>query len=69
MTTRTIPHKESMTVEFKSDRGRPSDSDLVLAVVCLANSDRRDIYLGVEDGRTAAGQARPRGAARDEWDP
>jgi ATP-dependent DNA helicase RecG len=55
VTTRTIPNKESMTVEFKSDRARLSDSDLVLAVVCLANSDGRDVYLGVEDDGTVTG--------------
>ena len=55
MTTRTIPDTESMTVEFKSDRARLPDSDLLLAVVCLANTDGGDIYLGVEDDGTVTG--------------
>lgn len=45
---RTIPDRESMTVEFKSDRNRFPDRDLVTAVVCLANTEGGDIYLGVE---------------------
>jgi ATP-dependent DNA helicase RecG len=49
---RTIPTEESMTVEFKSDRLRLPDRDLVAAVVCLANAEGGDLYLGVEeDGR------------------
>jgi hypothetical protein len=34
-----IPARESLTVEFKSDRARLSDRDLVEAIVCLANGD------------------------------
>lgn len=50
--TRTIPERESLTVEFKSDRKRLPDHDLVAAVVCLANTDGGEIYLGVEkDGQ------------------
>ncbi|MHB0876937.1 MAG: RNA-binding domain-containing protein [Anaerolineae bacterium] len=45
---RAIPERESLTVEFKSDRKRLPDRDLVEAVVCLANSDGGAIYLGVE---------------------
>jgi len=45
---RTIPDSESMTVEFKSDRSRLPDRDLVTAVVCLANTEGGEIYLGVE---------------------
>lgn len=49
---RAVPERESLTVEFKSDRSRLSDRDLVAAVVCLANTEGGDIYLGVErDGR------------------
>jgi len=49
---RTIPERESITAEFKSDVKRLSDSELVLAAVCLANTDGGEIYLGVEkDGR------------------
>jgi predicted HTH transcriptional regulator len=44
-----IPTKESLSVEFKSDRKRLPDRELVEAVVCLANTDGGAIYLGVED--------------------
>ncbi len=47
--TRPIPDRESLTVEFKSDARRLPDTDLVLAVVCLANTEGGDVYLGVED--------------------
>lgn len=46
---RTIPEQESLTVEFKSDRTRLPDKDLIETVVCLANTDGGFIYLGVED--------------------
>lgn len=49
-----IPERESLTVEFKSDRTCLSDRDLVEAVVCLANAQGGEIYLGVEnDGRVS----------------
>ncbi|MBD2774653.1 RNA-binding domain-containing protein [Iningainema tapete] len=47
--TRTIPTQESLTVEFKSDRSRLPDKELIETVVCLANTDGGEIYLGVED--------------------
>jgi ATP-dependent DNA helicase RecG len=41
-----------LTIEFKSDLKRLSDKDLAAAVVCLANTEGGDIYLGVEkDGQ------------------
>lgn len=46
---RTIPQEESLTVEFKSDRKRLPDTELVATVVCLANTDGGEIFLGVED--------------------
>jgi ATP-dependent DNA helicase RecG len=46
---RSIPQRESLTVEFKSDVVRLSDKDLVAAVVCLANTDGGELYVGVED--------------------
>src|SRR5579859_5878256 len=52
---RTIPHAESLTVEFKSDRDRLADDDLIAAVVCLANTDGGDLYIGVEDDGTITG--------------
>lgn len=49
---REVPLRESLTVEFKSDERKLSDRDLVLAAVCLANTDGDTIWLGVEnDGR------------------
>lgn len=44
-----IPQSESLTVEFKSDKKKLPDKELVLAAVCLANTDGGVIYLGVED--------------------
>lgn len=47
-----LPSRESLTVEFKSDTARLSDDELVLAVVCLANSEGGELFLGVgDDGR------------------
>jgi predicted HTH transcriptional regulator len=43
-----------MTVEFKSDRARLPDAELLLTVVCLANSDGGEIYLGVGARKAAA---------------
>jgi ATP-dependent DNA helicase RecG len=50
-----IPARESLTVEFKSDRARLSDRDLVEAIVCLANGDGGELWLGVEDDGTPTG--------------
>ena len=46
---RTIPYIETLTVEFKSDKKKYSDSDLFEDVVAFANTDGGDLYLGVED--------------------
>lgn len=50
-----IPTQESLTCEFKSDRQCLSDKDLIEAVVCMANAQGGDIYLGVEDDGTVTG--------------
>ncbi len=50
-----IPQKESLTVEFKSDRGPLSDRELIETVVCMANSKGGVIYLGVEDNGVVTG--------------
>lgn len=50
----TIPKIESLTVEFKSDRKRLSDVELVEAVVCLANAEGGEVWLGVEDDGTSS---------------
>lgn len=52
---RLIPDCEGLTVEFKSDRNRLPDRDLVAAVVCLANTEGGEIYLGVEKDGTVTG--------------
>ena len=49
MTAPALPARESLTVEFKSDRARLSDRELVEAVVCLANAEGGELWLGVED--------------------
>lgn len=50
-----IPQQESLTCEFKSDLKCLSDKDLIEAVVCMANSQGGEIYLGVEDDGTVTG--------------
>lgn len=55
MTPPPLPPRESLTVEFKSDRKRLSDTDLVEAVVCLANAEGGELWLGVEDDGTPTG--------------
>lgn len=51
----SIPTAESLTVEFKSDLKGLSDRDLIETVVCMANAEGGDIYLGVEDDGRATG--------------
>lgn len=50
-----LPVSESLTVEFKSDRKRLPDAELVETVVCLSNSEGGEIWLGVEDDGTPTG--------------
>ena len=50
-----LPARESLNVEFKGDTKKLPDRDLVLAVVCLANTDGGIVYLGVEDDGTVTG--------------
>lgn len=50
-----LPPAETMTVEFKSDRKRLPDDELVQALVCLANSEGGELWLGVEDDGTPTG--------------
>ena len=50
-----IPLQESLTCEFKSDRLCLADKDLIEAVVCMANGQGGEIYLGVEDDGTVTG--------------
>lgn len=53
--TPLLPPAESLTVEFKSDRKRLSDHELVEAIVCLANAEGGELWLGVEDDGTPTG--------------
>lgn len=50
-----LPPQESLTVEFKSDRKRLSDTDLVETIICLANGEGGELWLGVEDDGTPTG--------------
>ncbi|MDD6143075.1 MAG: putative DNA binding domain-containing protein [bacterium] len=44
-----IGFKEDLTHEFKSDKSKLPDSDIIDAVVAFANTDGGELYLGVED--------------------
>ncbi len=46
---RTIPYKEDLITEFKSDLKRYPDNDLIDEIVGMANTKGGNIYLGVED--------------------
>ncbi|WGL64956.1 ATP-binding protein [Pseudomonas sp. CW003PS] len=50
-----LPPRETLTVEFKSDRSKLPDTDLIEALVCLANAEGGELWLGVEDDGTASG--------------
>ena len=53
--TRTIPLKETLTIEFKSDLKKYGDTPLFEDVVAFANTEGGDLYLGVEDDGTITG--------------
>ena len=61
MTQTAIPAQETLEIEFKSDRGRLHDDDLVEALICLANAQGGCVYLGVENDGSVTGlhQSRP----------
>ncbi|MCR5771791.1 MAG: ATP-binding protein, partial [Butyrivibrio sp.] len=46
---RTIPMKEDLIVEFKSDIKKYSDTDLIDEIVGMTNTKGGTLYLGVED--------------------
>ena len=51
-----IPKRETMTVEFKSDRGNGyPDEALVDEIVGMANSEGGSLYLGVENDGAVTG--------------
>lgn len=52
---RTIPKKETLTIEFKSDLKKLSDNELIDAIVGMANTAGGVLYLGVEDNGTITG--------------
>ncbi|MBO7639539.1 MAG: putative DNA binding domain-containing protein [Treponema sp.] len=55
---RSIPEKETLFLEFKSDRKKLSDSELLDEVVGFANTDGGKIYVGVEDDGEVTGVCR-----------
>ncbi len=57
---RTIPKKEALTVEFKSDQAGYSDSDLIDEIVGMTNTQGGDLYLGVEDNGEITGVGKKR---------
>lgn len=52
---RNIEFSESLTIEFKSDLSKLSDSEIIDAVVAFSNTDGGDLYLGVEDNGDITG--------------
>ena len=50
-----IGFREDMTHEFKSDKNKLQDSEIVDAVVAFANTDGGELYLGVEDSGEISG--------------
>ena len=53
---RTIPNKETLIVELKSDQAGYSDNDLIDEIVGMTNTQGGDLYLGVEDNREIPGR-------------
>lgn len=51
----SLPDRETMEIEFKSDLKKLNDSDLIDAVVAFANTGGGTIYLGMEDDGTVTG--------------
>jgi len=49
------PLRESLTIEFKSDLKKLPDRELIEALVCLANAEGGELWLGVEDDGSATG--------------
>ncbi|WP_027396414.1 RNA-binding domain-containing protein [Anaerovibrio lipolyticus] len=46
---RTVPYKEDLIIEFKSDLKRYPDNELIDEIVGMANTKGGTLYLGVED--------------------
>lgn len=47
--SRTIPLKETLTADFKTDKKKYDNADFFDDVIAFANTDGGDLYLGVED--------------------
>lgn len=60
MSERALPERETLEVEFKSDRDPLNDDDLVEALICLANAQGGTLYLGVENDGSVTGLHRSR---------
>ena len=52
---RTIPYKETRTVEFKSDLKKLNDNELIEAVLGMTNTEGGLLFLGVEDSGEITG--------------
>jgi len=50
-----VKEGESLTLEFKSDRGPLSDDEMVEAIICLANHRGGHLLVGVEDNGEITG--------------
>lgn len=50
-----LPPRETLTVEFKSDRSKLPDRELIEALICFANAEGGELWLGVEDDGTPTG--------------
>ena len=46
---RMIPEQETLTVEFKSDKKKLPDHELIEAVIGMSNTAGGVLFLGVED--------------------
>lgn len=55
---RIIPLQETLSVEFKSDINKLSNSEIFEAVVAFANTEGGDLYVGVEDDGKITGAHR-----------
>lgn len=52
---KNIGLSESLTIEFKSDKAKLPDNDIIDAVVAFANTDGGELYLGVENNGDITG--------------
>ena len=50
-----LPKKETLTIEFKSDLKKLSNSEVFEAVVAFSNTEGGDLYLGIEDDGEVTG--------------